>query len=53
MRDGTLAIPEESVRRPDLADHEVVQPQDLNGAFEFQTLVDPRLTEKDIHRVLL
>ena len=53
MRDGPLAIPEECVWRPDLADHEVVEPQNLDGALEYQPLVNPRLTEKYVHGVLL
>lgn len=53
MRDRPLAIPEKRVRRPDLADHQVVEPQDLDGALEFQALVDPRLTEEHVHGVFL
>ena len=53
VRDGPLAIPEECVWCPDLADHEVVETQNLDGALEFQPLVNPRLTEKYIHGVLL
>ena len=53
VRDGPLAVPEEGVRGPDLADHQVVQPQDLDGALEFQPLVDPGLAEEHVHGVLL
>lgn len=35
VRDGPLAVSEKSVRRPDLADHQVVEPQYLDGTFEF------------------
>lgn len=51
--DGPLAIPEECVRRPDFTDHEVVEPQDLDGTVEFEPLVDPCLSKKHIHCVLL
>jgi len=53
VSDRPLAVPEEGVRRPDLADHQVVEPQDLDGALELQPLVDPRLTEEDVHGVFL
>lgn len=51
--DGPLAIPEECVRRPDFTDHEVVEPQDLDWTVEFESLVDPCLSEKYIHCVFL
>lgn len=35
VRDRPLAIAEKCVRCPDLADHQVVEPQDLNGALKF------------------
>lgn len=35
VRDRPLAIPEKGVRRPDLADHQVVEPQDLDGTLKF------------------
>lgn len=53
VRNGPLPIAEKSVRCPDLADHQVVEPQDLNGALELKSLVDPGLTEEHIHSVLL
>ena len=53
VRDRPLAIPEKGVRRPDLADHQVVEPQDLDGALKFQPFVNPCLTEEHIHGVLL
>lgn len=53
MRDRPLAIPEEGVRRPYLADHQVVEPQDLDRALEFQSLVNPCLTEEHVHGVFL
>lgn len=53
VRDGPLAVPEEGVGRPDIADHHVVEPQDLDGAIEFQAFVDPRLTEEHVHGVFL
>lgn len=34
VRYGPLPVAEEGVRGPDLADHQVVEPQDLNGALE-------------------
>lgn len=53
VRDRPLAISEKGVRSPDLADHEVVQPQDFYWALEFQALINPRLAEEDVHGVLL
>lgn len=53
VRNRPLAIPEKGVRSPDLADHQVVEPQDLDGTFELQTLVNPRLAEEHVHGVLL
>lgn len=53
VRDRPLAIPEKGVRRPDLADHQVVEPQDLDRALEFQPLVNPGLAEEDVHGVFL
>lgn len=53
VRDRPLAIPEKGVRRPDLADHQVVEPQDLNGALKFQPLINPCLTKEHIHGVFL
>lgn len=53
VRDRPLAIPEKGVRRPDLADHQVVEPQDLNGALEFQPFVNPCLTKEHVHGVFL
>lgn len=50
---GLLGVSEKSVRRPDLVHHAVVQTQDLDGAFEFQALVNPHLTEEHVHGVLL
>lgn len=53
MRNGLLGVSEESVWRPDLVHHAVVQPQDFSGALEFQPLVNPHLTEEHVHSVLL
>lgn len=53
VRDGPLAIAEEGVRCPDLADHQVVEPQDLDGALKLEPLVDPGLAKEHIHGVLL
>lgn len=53
VRYGSLPIAEESVRCPDLADHQVIEPQDLNGALELKSLVDPGLAEEHVHSVLL
>lgn len=53
VRDGPLPVAEESVGCPDLADHQVVEPQDLNGALELESLVDPGLAEEHVHGVLL
>lgn len=53
VRDRPLAIAEKSVWRPDLADHQVVEPQDLYGAFKFQAFVNPCLTEEHVHGVFL
>lgn len=53
VRDGPLPVAEEGVRRPDLADHQVVEPQDLDGALELEPLVDPGLAEEHVHGVLL
>lgn len=53
VSDGAFAVSEERIRSPDLADHQVVETQDLYGTLEPQTLVYPRLTEKHVHGVLL
>lgn len=53
VRDRPLAIPEKCVRRPDLADHQVVEPQDLDRSLKFQPLVNPCLTKEHVHGVLL
>lgn len=53
MGNGLLGVSEESVWRPDLVYHAVVQPQDFSGAFKFQPLIDPHLTEEHVHGVLL
>lgn len=53
VRDRPLAVAEKRVWRPDLADHEVVESKDLDGALEFQALVDPRLPEEHVHGVFL
>lgn len=53
VRDRPLAIPEKGVWRPDLADHQVVEPQDLDGALKFQPLVYPCLTKEHVHGVFL
>lgn len=53
VRNRPLAVAEKCVRRPDLADHQVVEPQDLDRTFELQPLVDPRLAEEHVHGVFL
>lgn len=53
VRDRPLAIPEKRVRCPDLADHQVVEPQDLDRPFEFQPFVNPRLAKEHVHGVFL
>lgn len=53
MGNGLLGVSEESVWRPDFVHHEVIQPQDFNGALEFQPLINPHLAEKHVHGVLL
>lgn len=53
VRYGPFPVAEEGVRCPDLADHQVVEPQDLNGALELKSLVDPGLAEEHVHSVLL
>lgn len=53
VSDGAFAVSEKCIRSPDLADHQVVETQDLDGTLEPQTLVDPRLAEKHVHGVLL
>lgn len=53
VRNRPLAIAKEGVRRPDLADHQVVEPQDLDRTFELEPLVDPRLAEEHVHGVFL
>lgn len=51
--DRLLRVAEESVWSPDLVHHAVVQPQDISGAFELESLVDPHLTKEHVHGVLL
>lgn len=53
MGNGPLGVSEESVWRPDFVHHAVIQPQDFNGAFEFQPLINPHLAEEHVHGVLL
>lgn len=53
MGNGLLGVSEESVWRPDFVYHEVIQPQDFNGALEFQPLINPHLAEEHVHGVLL
>lgn len=53
MRDRPLAVAEKGVRGPDLADHQVVEPQDLDRTFELQPLVNPGLAEEHVHGVFL
>lgn len=53
VRDRPLAIPEKRVRRPDLADHQVVEPQDLDGSLKFQPFINPCLAKEHVHGVFL
>lgn len=50
---GLFGIPEESVRRPNLVHHFVVQAQNFSGTIKFEPLVNPHLTEEHVHGVFL
>lgn len=53
MRNGLPGVSEESVWRPNLVHHAVVQAEDFSRALEFQPLIKPHLTEEHVHGVLL